>query len=208
MIKTIFFDMGGVVFLQDTDEAYRRFQASGIDTNKYLGAYQQNGFFLDVETGKISADEFCAKMAAAIGRESISMDEARYCWLGYLASVPEDRLQTIEQLKRDYRVCLLSNTNPFMMGFTRSHEFTKQGLSIDHYFHHLYLSYEMHVCKPNKEIFIAALEHENILPCEALFIDDSQRNIDAAHALGMKTLYVKTNSDWRQPLLSILNELK
>ena len=37
MIKNILFDMGGVIFQQDTAEAFRRFRQAGIDPDIYMG---------------------------------------------------------------------------------------------------------------------------------------------------------------------------
>ena len=67
MIKNLLFDMGGVIFRQNSEEAYRRFRAMGVNTDDYMGEYGQKGFFLDVETGKIDAGEFCRRMAEAAG---------------------------------------------------------------------------------------------------------------------------------------------
>ena len=61
-IKNILFDMGGVVFCQNSAEAYQRFKNIGIDAHLYMGDYGQKDFFLDVETGAITADEFCRKL--------------------------------------------------------------------------------------------------------------------------------------------------
>ena len=36
MIKNIYFDMGGVIFDQNTEEAFRRFRSLGIDTDYYI----------------------------------------------------------------------------------------------------------------------------------------------------------------------------
>ena len=63
MIKNILFDMGGVIFRQNSEEAFRRFREAGVNTDEYMGEYGQKGFFLDVETGKIDAGEFCRRMA-------------------------------------------------------------------------------------------------------------------------------------------------
>ena len=47
MIKNLLFDMGGVIFRQNSEEAYRRFRAMGVNTDDYMGEYGQKGFFLD-----------------------------------------------------------------------------------------------------------------------------------------------------------------
>ena len=198
--------MGGVIFRQDSEEAFRRFREAGLDPEKYMGAFGQKEFFLDVENGKIDADTFCRKMAEASGREHVSWEEAQHCWLGFLRDVPVERLHYLLELKKHYHVCLLSNTNPFMMSFTRSSKFSSDGKPISFYFDTLFCSYEMKAYKPDSEIFIKALDTDKMIVDETLFLDDSMKNIVAAQRLGIQTLYVKTNEDWRDRLTLVLQQ--
>ena len=198
--------MGGVIFRQDSEEAFRRFREAGLDPEKYMGAFGQKEFFLDVENGKIDADTFCRKMAEASGREHVSWEEAQHCWLGFLKDVPVERLHYLLELKKHYHVCLLSNTNPFMMSFTRSSKFSSDGKPISFYFDTLFCSYEMKAYKPDSEIFIKALDTDKMIADETLFLDDSMKNIVAAQRLGLQTLYVKTNEDWRDRLTLVLQQ--
>lgn len=198
--------MGGVIFRQDSEEAFRRFREAGLDPEKYMGAFGQKEFFLDVENGKIDADTFCRKMAEASGREHVSWEEAQHCWLGFLKDVPIERLHYLLELKKHYHVCLLSNTNPFMMSFTRSSKFSSDGKPISFYFDTLFCSYEMKAYKPDSEIFIKALDTDKMIADETLFLDDSMKNIVAAQRLGLQTLYVKTNEDWRDRLTLVLQQ--
>lgn len=198
--------MGGVIFRQDSEEAFRRFREAGLDPEKFMGAFGQKEFFLDVENGKIDADTFCRKMAEASGREHVSWEEAQHCWLGFLKDVPVERLHYLLELKKHYHVCLLSNTNPFMMSFTRSSKFSSDGKPISFYFDTLFCSYEMKAYKPDCEIFIKALDTDKMIADETLFLDDSMKNIVAAQRLGIQTLYVKTNEDWRDRLTLVLQQ--
>lgn len=198
--------MGGVIFRQDSEQAFRRFREAGLDPEKYMGAFGQKEFFLDVENGKIDADTFCRKMAEASGREHVSWEEAQHCWLGFLRDVPVERLHYLLELKKHYHVCLLSNTNPFMMSFTRSSKFSSDGKPISFYFDTLFCSYEMKAYKPDCEIFIKALDTDKMIADETLFLDDSMKNIVAAQRLGIQTLYVKTNEDWRDRLTLVLQQ--
>jgi HAD superfamily hydrolase (TIGR01509 family) len=207
MIKNLLFDMGGVVFRQNTDEARRRFSAAGIDTARYMGDYGQKDFFLDLETGKIGPDEFCRQMAAAAGRQQVSLEEAQHCWLGFIRDVPAERLLALLTLRETYHVCLLTNTNPFVMDFTRSTRFSAGGKPITHYFDSLFCSYEMHVCKPDPAIFLQALAADGMKANESLFVDDSAKNVEAAEALGIRGLHVPTDEDWTAELTNKLNRL-
>jgi len=204
MIKNIMFDMGGVVFRQNSEEAYRRFREAGIDPDFYMGDYGQKDFFLDVETGEIGADEFCRKMAKASGREHISWGEAQHCWLGFIRDVPMGRLHNLLTLRKSYHVCLLSNTNPFIMAFTRSEKFCAEGRPISHYFDSLFCSYEMRAYKPHPDIFLKALATDNMKAEETVFVDDSRKNIDAAEALGIHGMHVKPDEDWMEGLMLLL----
>lgn len=207
MIKNILFDMGGVIFCQNSEEAFRRFRQAGIDTDKYMGAFGQKEFFLDLETGAIDTETFCRKMAEAAGRKEVGAEEASLCWLGFIREVPENRLECLDRLRKDYHVCLLSNTNPFVMGFTRSERFSRQGRPITDYFDSLFCSYEMKVCKPDAEIFRRALAADDMRAEECLFVDDSTTNTDAAEKLGFNVMHVKTDEDWTQRIMTVLHEL-
>lgn len=207
MIKTILFDMGGVVFLQDTAEAFRRFTEIGLDANKYIGDYGQKGIFLELEDGDITADKFRAELSKLVGKD-LTWDEVQHCWLGFLKSVPADRLKKLLKLRKNYRVCLASNTNPFIMAYTRSDKFSGDGHGIGHYFDKLYCSYEMGCCKPNEEFFGKILESEGLKPEEVVFVDDSKKNIAAAEALGIKGVWVASNQDWLPTLEEVLNNYK
>jgi len=196
MIKNILFDMGGVIFRQNSEESFRRFHEAGIDPKLYMGEYGQKDFFLDVEMGAINADEFCKKMAVAAHREQISWEEAQYCWLGFIRDVPVDRLHNLLKLKEKYHVCLLTNTNPFIMDFTRSEKFSSDRKPISYYFDSLFCSYEMKAYKPNLDFFQAALAADNMKANETLFVDDSLKNTEAAASLGIHVLHVEPDEEW------------
>lgn len=207
MIKNILFDMGGVIFRQNSEEAYRRFRKAGIDPDKYMGVYGQKDFFLDVETGKIDADEFCRRMAE-VTQHPVSYKEAQDCWLGYIRDVPVNRLHNLRALRKYYHVCLLSNTNPLVMNFAESNKFSADGKPVSYYFDTLFCSYEMHAYKPDAEIFLKALAQDDMKPEETIFVDDSEKNVKAAEALGIHGLHVLPDEDWKNKLETMLKEFQ
>lgn len=207
MIKNILFDMGGVIFDQDTDQAFERFRAAGIDTEKYMGKYGQQDFFLDLELGKIGKAEFCRLMARATGRPEVSEKEAASCWQGFYRETPLYKLEAIDILRKNYRLGLLSNTNPFMMDLTDSPLLSKAGRPISSYFDSLFLSYTMKLYKPDRAIYEEAMRIGGMLPEETIFVDDSPKNVEGARAIGIHGLHVPTNSDWRPLLSQLLAEL-
>ena len=207
MIRNLLFDMGGVIFDQDTQEAFRRFEAIGIDTEKYMGKVGQKDFFLELENGTIDDRQFLQRLSSTIGR-AISWQEAQECWLGFFKGVPAKRLRDLEHLRAlGYRLFLLSNTNPFIMKFTRSETFCQEGRPITDFFDQCFCSYEMKVCKPEAEIFHKALEMGHLTADECLFVDDSAKNTTAASTLGIHGLAIESNEDWWDKLLDKINTI-
>ena len=204
-IKNIAFDLGGVVLALSYENAVKRFEEIGLkDARSHLDAFHQHGIFGQLEEGNISKEEFRQKLSALIGRE-VSAEECYYAWHGYVENVPKRNLEALKELHdKGYKVCLLSNTNPYMMQWARSTEFDGMGHSIDDYFDALYLSYECKAMKPKAEIFQQMLKGQNASPEETLFIDDSPANCAAAEALGIKTLCPQNNEDWTEQLRALL----
>ena len=205
LIRNIAFDLGGVVIALSYEQAVKRFEEIGLsDARKHLDAFCQQGIFGDLEKGVITPEEFRTEISRLVGRE-LSHDECRYAWHGYVEAVPQRNLQMLLRLRQlGYKVCLLSNTTPYRMPWAMSNEFDGNGHSIEYYFDHLYLSYQCKQMKPSPEIFRMMLEGQQSSPEETLFIDDGQKNIEAAKALGIQTLFPKNNEDWTKPLAKLL----
>ena len=195
-INNIAFDLGGVVLALSLEGAIREFECIGLsDARQRLDAFQQRGIFADLESGRINVEEFRAKLSEMIGRE-LTTDDCYQAWHGYVDHVPQRNLDMLLQLRNDgYKVCLLSNTNPYMMMWA-GRDFDGEGHPISHFFDHMYLSYECGVMKPSPEIFQMMLRGQQALPEETLFVDDSPKNCEAAASLGIRTLCPQNNEDW------------
>lgn len=206
VIKNIVFDLGGVIMTLDPAEALRRFKVLGLsDAERYLDAYTQSGIFGNLEEGKITAEDFRSKLSSLTGHE-LTFDECKHAWLGYRKDVPQRNLDLLKELRaKDYRLILLSNTNPFMMDWALSSEFDGKGSSLNDYFDALYLSYRLGIMKPAPDFFRQVLDNENILPEETLFVDDGPRNVEAAGKLGFITMCPDNGSDWTGELRSLLH---
>ena len=204
-IKNIAFDLGGVVLALSYENAVKRFEEIGLkDARNHLDAVHQHGIFGQLEDGSIEPEAFRRELSALIGRE-VTAEECYYAWHGYVEHVPQKNLEALLELRaQGYKVCLLSNTNPYMMQWARSTEFDGMGHSLDFYFDALYLSFECKVMKPKAEIFQMMLEGQEATAEETLFIDDSPANCAAAEALGIKTLCPQNNEDWTSKLKTLL----
>ena len=197
MIKTVIFDMGGVVITLDENEAGKRFVELGMkEFAEKMDPYKQSGMNGQLEEGKISEEEYRQKVSEKLGRE-VSFEELQHCWLGYMKEVPARNLMALRKLKEQgYRVILLSNTNPYVSAWVDSEAFSGDGHSIGDYFDAMYRSYEVKYMKPDENFFRYVLGQEQTMPEECLFIDDGPRNCCAASELGLFTYCPQNGEDW------------
>ena len=126
MIRNIVLDLGGVLFRLDREEALRRFSALGVpDVEKMLDPYLQSGYFLQVEDGRMTEPEFRAALSSLAGR-TLTYDDIAHAYFGFLAEVDAYKFDFIEEELGDYRIFILSNTNPYVMDFCESDRFPPQ----------------------------------------------------------------------------------
>lgn len=206
MIKNIAFDFGGVLFDLDYDGAIETFKSIGLaDAEQRLDRYHQRGVFEDLESGRITPDDFRHQLEPLCHR-TLTHDEVLRAWLGYVgAPVDERKLQSLDDLRaRGYRTFLLSNTNPFVQSWAESPAFSAAGRPLSSYLEKCYCSYEVGIMKPDPAIFRYMLDDARIQPSETLFLDDSPANIAVAADLGLHTLLVEKNGDWHPALHRLL----
>ena len=204
-IRTIIFDLGGVVITLDPQQAVDRFKALGLtDAKKRLDSYTQSGIFGDLEHGLITAEDFRRELSILVGHE-VTHEECAFAWQGYAKEVPQRNLAALDRLRKEgYRVLLLSNTNPYMMEWAESPAFDGNGHPVSYYFDRCYLSYQMKLMKPSEDIFRAVLRNEKTFASECLFVDDGARNVATASQLGMSTFCPENGEDWTAKIFDFL----
>lgn len=196
MIKNLLFDLGGVIMDIDRENCVRAFEKLGMkDIAEFLGDYGQKGVFAELEEGKITVPQFrdIVRRHCPEGTTDSMIDDA---FNDFLLGIPVIRLEMLLELKEEYKVYLLSNTNELMWNSRIAEEFRQiPGLDINSYFDGIVTSFEAHSLKPDPEIFRFAEKKLGIVPAETLFFDDSQANVDAAHSLGFKAETVAPGTD-------------
>lgn len=203
MIRNIVFDFGGVIADLDIGNAISAFKSLGIwDVEKYLDPYLQNGPFLEVENGMTDAQGFIAEISGLSGNR-LTYSQVQKAWLAFITGVSLDKLAYILALRKHYRTYLLSNTNPFIMGWACSERFPGNR-PLDAYFDKMYFSYMIGRTKPDREIFMHMIQDSGMKPEETLFVEDGSANIATARRLGFATYRPENGEDWTKPLNGIL----
>lgn len=206
MIKNIVFDLGGVLMELDRNRAVRRFEEIGVkDAEELIGMYGQKGIFLEIENGKIDLDTYCQKLREHTG-QPLTYEQIQYAWMGFVVDVPQCLLDYLLELRKTYKVYLLSNTNPIIQSWARSEQFTPAGRPIAAYFDKMYTSYEVGAIKPDRAIFDYMINDSQLIPAETLFIDDGGSNIQIGQEYGFHTYQPKNGEDWREAVQAILDK--
>ena len=196
MIKNLLFDLGGVIMDIRRLNCVASFERLGMkDADSFLGEYSQKGPFLQLEEGAISEAEFRTAVRQFIDGE-VTDEQIDSAFCDFLVGIPKYRLEQLRELKKQYGIYMLSNTNSIMWHSRIAEDFRQEGLEREDYFDGIVTSFEARSIKPDAKIFHTVVEKLGIKPEETLFLDDSQKNLDAAAELGFQTLLVTPSSEF------------
>jgi len=201
-ITTLIFDFGGVLINLDLNRCIQKFKDLGVNNlENNLNNYGQKGIFLEFEKGLIDIPTFRDEIRKLAGKplKDNEIDEA---WCAFLCNIPDYKIELLLQLKKKFRLLLLSNTNPLHIEISARDEFARFGQTMQSLFDKCYFSYEMKMVKPDAEIFEALLADAGLTAEECLFLDDGEKNILQAEKMGIQTYHVDVNED----LSFLLNE--
>lgn len=195
-IKNLIIDFGGVIINLTRNRCIEAFARLGVDVHEQLGSlYHQKDLFMQLELGELSRAQFRDGIRKRSSR-ILSDQEIDEAWIAMLDDVPDYKLDLLLDLRKQYNSLLLSNTNIIHWEWSLAHIFNYKGHKADDFFRRIYLSYEIHLIKPNADIFEYVLKDAQILPGETLFIDDSLVNCKAAEALGIRAYMPEPREDW------------
>ena len=190
MIQAIIFDFGNVFIDLDIEGALRKTKKL-IPYDKYSSSLVNINH--SYEMGLISTEKFIAAYLDYF--PNLTKIEVMNIWNFMLKDFPKYRLEFLKRLKLSnlYQLILLSNTNELHINWIREHvPFYSE---FKNCFDSFYLSHEIHLRKPNRDIFDYVLSENNLDPSECFFIDDSKDNIETAQNIGLKTWHIDPHTE-------------
>lgn len=188
-IENVVFDLGGVLVDLDIERCRASFRRLGMHAvAELIQPYYPVEMLGRLEHGLISFHEMCDEMRQLAATPAVTDEQIGRAYGDFLTGVPVAKLRQIDRLReRGIHTYVLSNNNPSSMGFIRE-MFAADGKRMEDYFDRIYLSYEMRELKPSEAIFRKMLADSGMVAERTLFIDDGQKNVNAAQALGF-TVY-------------------
>jgi len=200
MTKNIVFDLGGILVGLDSARSIAAFREIGATSvASYIEDHRTEDLFLDIELGRATTAQFCREVRR-IARCEATDAQIEQAWDALLTHIPAPKLRAIDQLKDRYRLFLLSNTNQMHWNHCQRLALEASGRRLDSYFERCFLSYEMGMAKPSREIFAAMLRMANLNAAETLFIDDTEDNCLSARAMGIDALHDPDGTLWERQL--------
>jgi glucose-1-phosphatase len=191
-IKTLIFDLGGVILDLSVDTTLQAFATiSSISKQEAINTFHQSPGFNEYEKGGMADAEF-RQYLRKIYSINATDEEIDSCWNAMLLGIPPAKLDLLKKLQRQHNVLLLSNTNEIHLSYINSIILPKISNedSLDRYFHRAYYSHRMKMRKPDAEIFEFVLQENGLKASETLFLDDNEMNVVGARSVGIKTIHV------------------
>lgn len=192
--KTIFFDLGGVLFTSGTKKFI------GNLSKRYNKSFEEVERVVDgqlarlYKEAKITRDDYWGQIVEVLGLKE-SVDELVQEWLnGYELILATKKI--IFQVKKRLRSFYLSDN------IEEKVESLNQRFGFLSWFHGGVFSYEAGISKPSPLIFQAALKRAMSEPREAVFIDDKQVNVAVARKMGMAGFLFETPKKLEEELAS------
>jgi glucose-1-phosphatase len=187
-LKNIIFDLGAVLINIDYQKTADAFKKLGYHNfEEMYTQYSANPIFELLETGKITNEDFYITLIN-LNENNISAEQIKSAWNDILLDWRKESVLFLQEISKEYNIYLLSNTNAIhQTAFFESLKIEMGISNFNAFFTKAYYSHEIHLRKPNKDIFEFVAQDADINVAETLFIDDSYNNIETAKNIGFRT---------------------
>jgi len=183
-ITTVIFDFGYVLSLPPQPSDYQNLATlAGINGKAFEEIYW--GQRADYDRGTIDGPAYWRRIAEVAGKEitPAQIESLVAADIAIWMRANPVMMDWVRALKnRGMKIAVLSNMPIEISTYMRHHAPWFRD------FDYVCFSAEVHLAKPEAAIFHACLEAVRSRPEECLFIDDRAENVEAARALGMRTL--------------------
>ncbi|MGZ3536335.1 MAG: HAD family hydrolase, partial [Thermodesulfobacteriota bacterium] len=187
-IEVILFDLGNVILpfnhFQIAEKLSLFSQRKEFEDPKRIFSYlfdAQEGAINPFDLGKVSPREFFQAIKERLDL-SVSFDEFVQIWCNIFVE-DQEVTKIILSLKRNWRLGLVSNTDPLHFNYILSK------FPVMRTFDKWILSYEVGFKKPAVQIFRKAIEWASVKPEKILYIDDAKEYVEVAGSLGIQSIH-------------------
>jgi putative hydrolase of the HAD superfamily len=149
------------------------------------------GLFDAFDKGILSPNEFRKALRQHLP-SPVSDAEIDAAWNTMLLDLPTERLDLLAELRQQYQLLLLSNTNEIHVTAFSAYLQQAHGFSdFSSHFDKWYYSCRMGMRKPDAVIFQHVLTENKLVAAETLFIDDSLQHVEGAVQVGIESIWLE-----------------
>jgi putative hydrolase of the HAD superfamily len=198
MIKAIIFDFGRVISAQKPLSLFHRYEDElGLEPGTINSVMFDSQAWQKALVGRKTVEEFWYEIGPELGlnsHEEIDAFRNRY-WAD--ENINANVLKLIQKLHGRYRLAVLSNAPPGLSQWLADWR-------ILDFFDLVFCSGDEGVVKPDAMPFEVTLERLGVQPGEAVFIDDTMENVEAARKLGLHGILFTTAEELEDELNLLL----
>lgn len=204
LIKTIIFDFGGVLYnMPDPKRVNKWMKIFGFNQDpevlEMLANPNESRLVNDICLGKISEDEAWRMMHTKwrIKPETIRRFRNHFFSKRHLN---RQLVRFMNELHKNYQLGILSNAGD------QSRSLMTDVFHLDQVVDEIIISAEEGVIKPDAAIYQIAMARLETKPEDSLFVDDYDKNVEAAVDFGMEAIHFKDNEQAISMIRDLLRE--
>ena len=192
-MKLIIFDLGGVCFnYEEYDYLELLAERNNLNAQELKDYYDSK--IKPMEMDQITVEQLWEQLMETFGITG-DIDEMIKEMMSLRKFDPE-LSELIKELRKNHKTAYLGN-------YARKYaELSAEKFNLSEWFDFGVLSYQIGVAKPDVKGFQVILDHFQIKPEEALFIDDSEKNLINPSQLGIKTIHFQNVEQLKEELKS------
>jgi epoxide hydrolase-like predicted phosphatase len=199
MIRAVIFDLGGVL-LRTTDFTPREQLATRLGMNRHeLEEFifgRQSGDM--AQRGEITVGQHWDNLCHQLNYSPQELQALLNEFFGY-DQLDNSLVDYVRKLHASYKTGLLSNA------WDDLRQVIAEKWHFEDAFDDMIISAEVGLAKPDRRIFQLAVDRLGVEANQAIFVDDMQRNVDGAKAVGMLGIRFQTPQQVQDDLEQLLD---
>jgi putative hydrolase of the HAD superfamily len=196
MIKTIFFDIGGVLLNIHPDRTIQYLSSqTNLPEKTIIDSFPEDAHHR-YERGEISGADFYESFRDNLPNANGLTNEKFWRAWSLLVGEKTGVFDIMNKLSESFPVWLLSNTNPY-------HILSEEKFKLFNKINGGIYSFEIGSRKPERKIYQKALQIAGSIPERSLFIDDLIENVEMALQLNFNAIHFTSKSDLIERLITL-----
>ena len=200
MIKAIIFDFGRVISAPKPPSLFRRYEMDlGLPPDTINSIMFDSQIWQDTLLGRKTLEEFWHTIGPELGLNSSEEIDAFRNRYRADEAINAEVLKLIQKLHGQYTLAVLSNAPSGLS------QWLAEWRILD-FFDLVFCSGDEGTVKPDAKPFELTLERLGVHPEEAIFIDDTMENVEAARQLGLHGILFTTAEALEEELARLLGK--